>query len=279
MISKVLGAVLLVFFMGVRTLSVGAETRPSVADFLGQVQATYDKMQSYSSVGDVISDISTPNLGQIDSHHTFSMKLARPNLYRVEWELHAPYIDSSGAVWSAGDGNFVVAPGLAGPTRPKDMSTALSMATGLSGGAAATIPAIFFGLSFNALKAGNDAAFKPDSDIEGDACYVIAEKTGTVGVTMWISKKSKLLRQIREDFNGSTKMPEMTDEEARKVLESMGWATTAEAIKDTKAQMTSMRSMMSSGMSGFSIQVQRKIVLNATLHKADFTTHPSPASK
>jgi hypothetical protein len=138
-------------------------------------------------------------------------------------------------------------PGLAGPTRPKDMSTALSMATGLSGGAAATIPAIFFGLSFNALKPGKDAAFKPDADIEGDACYVIGEKTGTVGVTIWISKKSKLLRQIRDDFNGPTKMPEMTDEETRKVLESMGWATTAEAIKNMKAQMTSMRSMMSLG--------------------------------
>jgi hypothetical protein len=79
-------------------------------------------------------------------------------------------MNTSGAAWAAGAGNFISVPGQK-PMQPKDMTTALSMATGLSGRAAATIPSIFFDLSFNSLKSftslkGLDAAFGPDADIE-----------------------------------------------------------------------------------------------------------------
>jgi hypothetical protein len=43
-ISKAVTAVVLVFFLGVGPVSVGAETRPSVSDFLGQVQAWFALM-------------------------------------------------------------------------------------------------------------------------------------------------------------------------------------------------------------------------------------------
>ncbi len=159
------------------------------------------------------------------------------------------------------------------------MSTALSMATGISGGAAGTLPAIFFGLNYNSLKKSKDAAFGQDADIEGDPCYVITEKGSPVGMTLWISKKSRLLRQIRDDFNGPMKVPELTDEQAKGVLQSMGQAPTAAAMERMKAQMASARTMMSSGMTGFSIEVHRQIVVNATLHKADFIPQTAPASK
>jgi outer membrane lipoprotein-sorting protein len=279
MISKLLGAVLFIFFLGVRTLSVGAETHPSVSGFLGQVQATYDKMQSYSSVGEITADFSVPGSGRQESHYSFSIKLAGPNLYRIEWEMHSPNMNVKGAAWSAGDGNFVSVPGQTSPLQPKDMSTALSMATGISGGAAATMPAIFFGMSNDSFLRFKDATFRQDADIEGDPCYVVTGKKEQIGTTLWISKKSKLLRQIRKDFNGPIKMPEMTDEVARKVIESMGQKPTAEAIKLMKAQMASARTMMSSGITGFSIEVHRQIVVNAAMRKADFTPQLSPASK
>ncbi len=279
MMLKPVSAVLFVFFLSVRTLSVAAETRPSVSDFLDQVQATYDKMQSYSSVGDITSKFSGTGFGREEVNYTFSIRLARPRLYRIEWEQHAPNMISKGTAWSAGDGNFITIPGLANPIQPKDISTALSMATGISGGAAGTIPEIFFGLSSDRLKAFKDAAFRQDADIEGDPCYVITGKIGTIEMTMWISRKSKLLRQIRDDFNGPMKMPEATDEDVSKVLQSMGQKPTAAGIKQLKEQMASARAMMSSGITGFSIEVHRQIVVNATLHKADFTPQAAPARK
>jgi outer membrane lipoprotein-sorting protein len=283
--SQAIGLALFVVFLCAGTLSAGAETRPSVSDFLAQAQATYDKMQSYSSTGDVTANVSM-SAGAQESNYTFSIKLKRPNLYRVQWDQHAPFMTISGAVWSAGDGNFITAPGQASPRQPKDMPSALSMATGLSGGAAATIPAIFFSLSNDSLKRPKNAAFGPDADIEGDPCYVITEKIEANGMTgngmtetMWISRKSKLLRQIKDDISGPVKIPEMTDEETKKVLESMGQKPTAAAIKQMKAQMASMRAMMSSGMSSSIVQVQRQIVVNPVLSKADFVPPAVPAKK
>ena len=138
---------------------------------------------------------------------------------------------------------------------------------------------IFFDLSYNSLK-GLDAAFGQDEDIEGDPCYVITGKTKATGVTMWISRKSKLIRQIRNDLiTGQMKIPDLTDEQAKSVIESMGQTPTAEAIKRMKEQMNGMRAMMSPGTTWSSIQVQRKIVVNGALSKADFAPQAAPAGK
>jgi outer membrane lipoprotein-sorting protein len=283
--SKALGAVLLVLMLCDGTLIArAAETRPSASEVLAQAQAAYDKMQSYSSTGDVTSDVSS-SMGAEESHYTFSIKLKRPNLYRVQWDQRAPFLTSSGAVWSAGDGNFVRVPGQAKPIQAKDMTSALSMATGISGTAAAVVPSIFFGLSFNSFKYLKGATYGQDADIEGDPCYVITETEASgmtpngVIQTMWISQKSKLLRQIKQEISGPMKVPEMSDEQTKQVLESMGQKPTAAAIKQMKAQMASARAMMNSGMSGSIIQVQRQIVVNAALSKADFQAQAAPANK
>jgi len=266
---KRLSVTLFVLMLSVPVLSVAAKTRPSVSDLLAQVQATYDKMQSYSSTGDITANIDMPGITQQEVHTNFSIKMARPDLYRIEWE--APAMMSRGAVWSAGDGNFLTRAGQAKPLQAKDMPTALAMATGISGGAAATIPAIFFRLSNNNLKRFKDGTFGPDASIDGDLCYVVTGKTGTFGTTLWISQKSKLLRQIRDDFSGPMKIPEMTDEQARETLQSMGQKPTAEGIKSMKAMMAASQDMMKSGMTEISIQVQRQVVVNASLRKADFS--------
>jgi outer membrane lipoprotein-sorting protein len=277
--SKPVGAALFAFFLGLRALSAAAETLPPASDFLSQVQSTYDKMRSYSAAGDITSNFSTPGSGSEELHYIFSIKLARPRLYRIEWEERAPNVTMKGAAWSAGDGNFITEPGRASPVQAKDISTALAMATGISGGAAAIIPAIFFGLSTNVLKGLENVTLRQDAGIEGDPCYVVSGKTGTIGVTMWISRKSKLLRQIRDDFNGPMTIPEMTDEQARSILQSMRHVPTAAAIKAMKAQMASARAMLSSGMTGFAIQVHRQIVVDATLSKANFAPQPAPPKK
>lgn len=268
--SKLVSALLFVFLVGVRTVSVVAETRPSVSDFLNQVQATYDKMQSYSSVGEIAADFSVRGMGPQNSHYIFSIKLARPNLYRIEWEQRAPMMTVKGAAWSAGYGNFVSVPGQTNPLEPKDLTSALAMATGISGGAAATIPAVFFGMQNDDLKRLKYVAFGQDADIEGDPCYVITGNAAPIKATLWISRKSKLIRQIRTEFKGPTKMPEMTDAMATKVIESMGQKPTPESIQRIKAQMASARTLMSSGLTGFSIEVHRQIVLNHVFDKDDF---------
>jgi hypothetical protein len=198
------------------------------------------------------------------------MRLARPELYRIEWEQRLPNFLTKGAVWSAGEGHFVIGPGQARRERAKDISTALSMATGISGGAANTVPGTFFGLGHSPLKALSAATLGHEETIEGDPCYLVSGRVAKLGITLWISKNSKLLRQIRHDFEGPMEMPKIRDDDLRKSLESMNREATDEAVATMKAQMESARKIMSRGMHGFSIEVHRDITVNPPLAQADF---------
>ncbi len=250
--------------------SVAQGAPPSPTELLRQTQDTYDSLRSYSSAGEVTSTFSPAGLEPQQFTHSFTMRLARPALYRIEWEQRSANFLMKGAAWSTGEGHFVIGPGQARPDRVKDVSTALSMATGISGGAANTIPGTFFGLGHGPLKALSDAVLGHEEAIEGDPCYLVSGRVAKIGTTLWISKTSKLLRQIRHDFEGPMEMPKIKDDDLRKSLESMNREATDEAVATMKAQMESARKMMSQGMHGFSIEVHRDITVNPPLTPADF---------
>jgi len=266
----VVSATLSLFVSACRTPASTAETRPAVSALLRQVEDTYHGMHSYESTGDLTENMSTGLGGLGELHFRFAMKLARPNFYRIEWEEHEPNEMAKGAVWYAGDGNFVTGPHMASPLHAKDMTTALSMATGISGGAAYTLPSIFFGLKPNTLAGLKDAALERDAVSNGEPCFVIVGKSVTGGETIWVSKKSKLILQIRDEFKGAVKFPAFTDQQIKEVLQSMNQTPTPDAINRMKAQMTLARTIANSGIRGYTTQVYRQIVVNAKLSKADF---------
>ena len=69
----------------------------------------------------------------------FKIRLQRPSLYRIDWQG-----SSVGVTWSDGTGDFLQYSGL--PTqKSRNRQMALAGATGISGGAAASIPGTFFG--------------------------------------------------------------------------------------------------------------------------------------
>ncbi len=238
--SALLVAPSLTLALGGSSVAQGAP--PSPTELLRRTQDTYDSLRSYSSAGEVTSTFSPAGLEAQQFTHSFTMRLARPALYRIEWEQRSANFLMKGAAWSTGEGHFVIGPGQARPERAKDVSTALSMATGISGGAANTIPGTFF----------HDVA-----RIAFDGLF-------------WISKTSTLLRQIRRDFEGPMEMPKIRDDDLRKSLESMNREATDEAVANMRAQMESARKMMSRGMHGFSIEVHRDIRVNPPLTQADF---------
>src|SRR5713226_4312124 len=230
--SALLVAPLLTLILGPSSVADGVS--PSPTELLRQTQDTYDSLRSYSSAGEVTSTFSPAGLEPQQSTHTFTMRLARPKLYRIEWEQRLPNFLTKGAAWSTGEGHFVIVPGQARRQQAKDVSTALSMATGISGGAANTIPGTFFGLGQSPLKALSDATLGHEETIEGDPCYLVRGRVAKIGTTLWISKNSKLLRQIRHDYEGPMEMPEMTDDDVRKALESMNREPTEEAVATMK---------------------------------------------
>lgn len=225
---------------------------PSTAEIFKNARDTYASLTSYSDEGQSVSTLNGTTITT-----TFTIKLARPSLYRIEWQQK----DASSfgitttkreAVWSAGDGDFLDMGHGAEKERNREM--ALSGATGISGGAAATIPGTFFRMNWGNELGGSTAKEKrqPDENVGGVDCYVFTEelKKG-VTRTLWIGKQDFLIHQIRNVMSA----------EAMK-------AVLADALK--RSPQIAGRIKMTEPTENISIQTHSNIVLNAKLSPSDF---------
>src|SRR5207249_4762776 len=106
-----------------------AAQSPDPSQLLRELQTRYESMRSYSATGEVTSVMKMSQApssdsshgavrGPQESHHRFTMKLARPELYRIEWKQQMPNFTMKGAVWSDGAARVVTVPGQATPVEP-----------------------------------------------------------------------------------------------------------------------------------------------------------------
>ena len=190
---------------GLVTVAVSQTTggvQMSVPQIVQQTRAAYAALTSYSDEGKTVFSVESATVAP----YIFTTKLARPNLYRIAWNQDYGSFSQTGAVWSAGNGNFLTTTAASQPTKEPSMEMALSSAAGLSGGAAGGIPGSFFsqnwGKQFSI--AYESAQRKPDETIGGDDCYVLTLGSGGHTQTVWIGKKDFLIRQIQTDSTVET---------------------------------------------------------------------------
>lgn len=200
-------------------------------EILQKTEETYASLSSYSSTGKSVSDFGGGD-GNVaaggggsggggkffpmsaNQTQLFSIKMARPNLYRIAWEqkIHPAYTNV-GAVWSAGDGDFSFMNGKT--SKMQNRKTSFSTAAGASRGATGMLPGAFFntGLenSLASFAMGAKLAIEKDESIDGEDCYVLsctAEAPKNAGftsdkdmqMTLWIGKDDQLIRQHRIVF-------------------------------------------------------------------------------
>jgi hypothetical protein len=201
---------------------VGATTRGISEDAPNAVltqpqifQKARDKYASLTSYSDQGKTIATVNGLTITT--TFSIKLARPSLYRISWVQtnDSPYATTTTkpqSVWSAGDGDFLEMLGQ-GPKKQKNREFALSSATGISGGAAANIPGTFFKMSWgNQLGAFVSMAKQRADEKVGDVdCYVFFSESPGRSKTLWIGKQDFLIHQVRNETSAAAMQKVMDD--------------------------------------------------------------------
>jgi outer membrane lipoprotein-sorting protein len=269
----------LVLFLGLYySLSTQALTPTEVVQ---KAQEKYRSLTHYSASGTTVAiiDMSVQEEKPKDDAagwnkpqrvtHSFSLRLARPSLYRIEWEQKLqPGFSNKGAVWSSGDGDFV----LIGDSRYSKISNrdlALSTATGISGGAAHTIPAVFFDSSESLLKTLSNLTAQKDEAIAGDDCHVISGDVGGQKMILWISKKSFLIAQKQHILGGSVRRTEMSDEDIAKALKSLNKEATPEAIAQMRKTME-MAMAMTSKMKGTMTETHHDIILDAPVEKKEF---------
>lgn len=157
----------------------------------------YASLSSYSDEGRIVAGIGG---GSITT--TFSIRLARPNFYQIEWVQNSDSPFSSQqtsiqAAWSSGAGDFLDT-GWA-TQKQYNREIALLNAASFSGGAAATIPMTFFHIeSGDAVRdSGFSANRQADQIAAGEDCYVITWKSQGRTKTLWIGKRDFLIRQVR----------------------------------------------------------------------------------
>jgi beta-lactamase regulating signal transducer with metallopeptidase domain/protocatechuate 3,4-dioxygenase beta subunit len=269
---------------------------PAAVEIIQKVQAKYAGLDSYSSEGEIVSDMDMSSVdvdtitGMTDDRtkklqeskelqdalkkrqtfkHTFSIKLARPDYY-IEWDqkVHEKF-SNIGAVWSDGKEHFIF--NAKRKTSPKDRRMALASATGVSGGAANTIPSLFFAQPANILHQLNEVRQEGEEAIDGDQCYIIAGKMANMTMKYWISKDTLLIRQRQQILGDKLEIPELSDEDIKKSLELAGEQATDGAIRKFKDRIRLSR-IMASKMKGTITEIHRNIVINQPI---DFKTYIS----
>ena len=219
------------------------------SDVFKKAQDAYASLNSYTDEGKTVAVVSGMTLTT-----TFTIKLARPNLYRITWEQAVnSAVTNKGAVWSAGDGDFMVM-GNGATLRESNQETALAGATGVSGNAAATIPGTFFKMNWGDQLGGSMAGAKqqPDEKVEDVDCYVFAsELKKGITRTLWIGKQDLLIHQARTVSSAAAVKAAMADA--------------------AKRQPGIAARLLQSGIQGItSTETHSKIIVNPKLSAADF---------
>jgi RNA polymerase sigma factor (sigma-70 family) len=262
-----------------------------------QAQDAYAALSSYSDNGTAV----TEGGGQTTTT-TFSIRLQRPNFYRIDWTQTGGLYTGTGGVWSQGNGDFFVM-GAAGqeknakPQKMNDMQQALAMGTGVSGQVTSTIPGTFFKQHWGdvlGVPASGRSQLKKESDEKVGAvdCCVISSvidpaklpdkgklpnntgKIGTITTTLWIGKHDHLIHQTRTIMEGATiTLPQQSDSDLKTILERQNKPATPEAIAELRAFLEKStklaQSALNSGKFVFT-QTHENIIVNQKFSPADF---------
>ena len=217
------------------------------ADILKKSQAQYTALTNYSDEGKAVSVLGETSVAPCN----YTIKMARPHLYRIAWDQDSGFFDQKGAVWSVGAGDFLKM-GTSVQKEP-NMSLALSSAAGISGGAAASIPGAFFNVVW-----GNPLGVPPltekrlpDAKVDSVDCFVLARDLQGTTTTLWIGKADFLIHQVQR----------VTSAQAVK-------ARLAEAAKQDPKLAASLPATAAQAIT--STEIHTHIVVNQKLSPADF---------
>jgi hypothetical protein len=239
------------------TIARSQEIEP--AELFKKVTAAYDALQTYSSEGTIFSDIDTGSV-KVKTETSFSIKLKKPNLYQISWEqkLGFPGMTQAGAVWNDGKQPYLFMGIAKSYSKISDDQMAIASATGISGGAAHTIPSLFLAIyqgNSNPFARLKEPKMTESEKVEDDDCYVVSgSSAASKSETFWISKKSHLIRKhsrsLEPPEGGGLEIPEVTDEQLEQAIKALG----QEVTDETKASMKKMMKQARESTKGFKLK-------------------------
>lgn len=165
---------------------------------LKRMARAYAQCTSYQDTGVVETTYHEATSGRIEKM-PFKTYFKRPNLLRFEWTDYNPWKEGrTSVVWSNGKEVFIYWE----PDRYEREETlggGIAGATGVSGGAAHTVPRMLLEeISGFTLTELTNLSLAPDEEFEGESCYHIKGKHPLGDpYEVWIGKRDFLLRKVR----------------------------------------------------------------------------------
>jgi hypothetical protein len=195
----------------------------TAAEILQNVINNYKGMTSYKSQAKSVSSLDTSAMNPlapktpITSSVSLSLKLARPNLYRIDWDKQTPAGNVLGSVFDAGKGDII----LMGNQQAlqKTRTDALTRATAASGALSIFIAGLFFNDTNSVGNALQDFVRTNDDSIDGQNCYVLTGNANFQNVQIWANKNNFLVTQAQIVFPGKLDEASLDDAKIRAQLE------------------------------------------------------------
>ena len=234
-----------------------------------KVKAAYQSMDTYKAQGTITSNIDTGGT-KTNIETTFSIILKKPNLYLISWtqkSMAMPGMSQSGAVWSDGAQPYLYMGRMNAYSKMGSDELALGAATGISGGAAFTIPSLFLSVfkeqpaPFSRLK---DPQIEMTEKVGKEDCYVISGSSSiSKKEAFWVSKTSYLIKQYYRSLEppeGGAPIPEMTEEQLEEAIKGMGQEVTEESKQKMREMMKRSKEVLKTAhMTGSSTELHAEI--------------------
>jgi hypothetical protein len=130
-----------------------------------------------------------------------SLRLGRPEYYRMEWEQDiAPQKVNKGAAWSAGKGDFVHVGTTT--TKVRNLEAGLAAAGASSGSLGSWTAALFFNESNNLADVLKNVAKTNSETLDGQKCYVLTGQIAFQNALLWVHKSDFLIAQAELVLGG-----------------------------------------------------------------------------
>jgi hypothetical protein len=218
--------------------SGSASAEPSVRTLIDKTIARYAKMKTYVDHGTVVIDMETAH-GPVHQKTDFSLKLKMRDQYLIAWSTQGapPAPSQIGALWNEGTQPYLYLGATDGYAKVDSDELAISLAVGASGGAAMTVPALFFPQASKLVSLARlkKPVIEKIEAIAGDPCYVV---TGTGRSSskqrFWISKAHGWLVQYQRALDPppeGLEMPPLSDAQLEQSLRDMGREPTPANMK------------------------------------------------
>ena len=213
--------------VGIQDNTLGENTSAEAAYIIQKVLDQYAAIKTYSAIGELLTDVDKPPeamgaipgmtanmLQQMEEQQLksiFTIKMARPNLYCIEWNENIDTdLSKPGNVWSVGDGSYGLIHG-----KEKSFEKPLRALIATANNMGKVQSSLFFDTSLNTLRKLRNLSQQEDEQLEGVDCYVISGSRHRATYTYWVSKKDFLIRRYKYVSGGDgmpTKRPELTEE-------------------------------------------------------------------